>query len=77
PNPAQQRITVKLTEPHSENISLRFYDPTGKKRLLVVTGQMKNGEYTLQCKNSLAPGLYLLVVETGDKVYSKKVLLYE
>ncbi|MDY0286980.1 MAG: C10 family peptidase [Bacteroidales bacterium] len=77
PNPAQQRITVKLTEPHSENISLRFYDPTGKKHLLVVTGQMKNGEYTLQCENSLAPGLYLLVVETGEKVYSKKVLLYE
>ncbi|MDP3930277.1 MAG: T9SS type A sorting domain-containing protein, partial [Bacteroidota bacterium] len=72
PNPSNGRINLRLVSPHAENIQVSVFDILGK----LVQQQEINGQ-NLQANEldlSVQPkGFYVLKVQAGDKVYSKKI----
>lgn len=74
PNPANGIFNIKYSFDKITNEKLEIFDNTGRK---VKTAKLKelNGILTIDLQSS-PPGIYIVRVVTGNKVYSIKLALY-
>ena len=72
PNPASANVTVKTAFSDSDPVSLKLYDHRGNLvHLLNLTG---NNEGAIDV-SAYAKGIYFLTAESGDKKFSRKLLI--
>jgi len=69
PNPCQNNISVKFKQMGLEPVNISVIDSKGKIVLQTITTQFENSFNT----EKLAKGLYLVRIETGDKIVLTKI----
>ena len=78
PNPSKEEINIDLKSITSDIISLKIFDSEGRM-IVTVPGNSINSNYTWNLSNSgdykVANGVYRLVVETKNKVYSYSLVV--
>lgn len=66
PNPAKEKVTVKFRLNHSQYVSIRMYDPSGKQVATIVDGQFEPGVHEVDTDvSTLRAGLYKIDMKTG------------
>jgi hypothetical protein len=71
PNPAHNTFTISLNELKVESGQLKIYDVTGR---MVHEQTIRNQESEIRNLN-LLPGIYLVKVEVGEKVWQQKLVV--
>lgn len=73
PNPANDQVQIRISEPVAEDLSLALYSPEGK---LVADQMMIAGETNLSLSlEGLASGMYLMRVQHSQGVYTMKLVV--
>ncbi len=75
PNPADDKVNVKYTSPDAGNIQINILELSGKKvysKTYAVIGNVFEKEMNI---SHLAKGIYILQVENGNTVDSKKLVV--
>ncbi|MCX6252029.1 MAG: T9SS type A sorting domain-containing protein [Bacteroidetes bacterium] len=76
PNPFMDETTISLFLSTQSNITMSIFNLTGQLVRTEITGILKSGNHDLILKsNGLAPGIYLLKVQTCNKVFTKKITI--
>lgn len=81
PNPFNPTTTIRYGISRSVNVKLTIYDISGSKIITLVDKQQLAGWYNLQWNSvngkgqSVSSGIYLMRLEAGDFVDTKKVIL--
>ena len=71
PNPARSQSTVRFTVQNDVSVQVRLYDMTGRVVYSAERGTLLPGIYDAVIPTtSLAPGIYRLLVSTGDAAAS-------
>ncbi len=79
PNPANDFITVKYTLPVPDNnLSISFYDLFGRQVISYPIGSNSaENSITLNIKNQLKPGVYSVIIKSGEILYKvMKLIIY-
>lgn len=77
PNPFNTQATVAFTLAEDKNINISVFDMTGKQITLLANGRYKAGGYTLNLPAAgLNRGLYFCVITSGEKIITKKIIVY-
>lgn len=71
PNPFHDELRIVLEESLSQNGKLRLYDLTGR---MIYQSQLSAGEREWQIAPAMAPGIYLLQLQSGDRQFSSRVI---
>jgi len=75
PNPANGQFTVSLPETKATTNQVALYDFTGRC-VYSTTKHLTAGENSFSVSTiNYTPGLYILQISTGEKVYNQKVLV--
>lgn len=76
PNPFNEQLTLKYTLQESSDVTIRVMNAMGQTVYTHVAGQsQQNGVYVEQLRmNDLPSGMYLLSVETGEAIVTKKIV---
>lgn len=70
PNPARESFRLNLANTDLSNVTVDIYDMNGR---LVISGVSDhNQKVNLQ---ALSPGMYIVVVESESKMYTKKLII--
>jgi hypothetical protein len=75
PNPATDKLTIKIKSDNKGSGILRILNMTGKE-LYQTNLEMLNGQYELPLGN-LSSGMYILQVVNGDKSMSQKLIIQD
>jgi hypothetical protein len=76
PNPFKNEIQVSCNLPEKTNVTISLYDVNGIK-LTTLVSKEQSGNYTVSqdvSKYAQLPGIYLLKIQLGDKVYTEKLV---
>ncbi|MBE0647371.1 MAG: T9SS type A sorting domain-containing protein [Bacteroidales bacterium] len=74
PNPASSFTTASFYLVNPDNVTLNLYNTFGQKVWNHQPGYLGTGEHQVQIDaGSLAPGVYILQLVTGNKVYTRKI----
>jgi len=77
PNPFCESATVSFSLNNDENISVRLFDLSGRQISVLADGLYKKGSHSIDLTASgLNSGFYICVINTSDKFYSKKIVVY-
>jgi len=77
PNPFSEKATVSFLLNKEEIIMVRLFDISGKQVALLTDGCYKPGEYNINLPvTGLNKGFYICVMNTGDQILSRKVIVY-
>jgi len=77
PNPFNENATVSFTMNQKKNVIIRLFDISGKQIALLSNGLYKPGMYKINLSASgLGKGFYLCVINYGDQVISRKLIVY-
>ncbi len=75
PNPFVQHSNIKFTLAKEENISVKVIDTQGRIVAVLANGELSPGEHHLIWEgDDISPGIYILRFETGEDVFSRRVL---
>lgn len=77
PNPFNPTTTISFGLPRSQNVDLRVYNILGQQVAVLINNETRSaGDYhvTFNAMN-LASGTYIYTLRSGDKLYTKKMLL--
>lgn len=75
PNPSDEVINVEITVPVTRDLRASLIDPTGRIiRDITPTLVVGETEFRIDCQG-LTPGSYYLLIRTGNKSYTKKIIL--
>ena len=76
PNPNHGLFTLELNSKNSENVEINIISPLGKTvytgNIFAITGLLVK-EIRL---NDVSPGIYFMVVQSGDQRVSRKIFVY-
>lgn len=77
PNPtSSSNINIQLNGMPEDEAIIGVYDEFGRKRESIKTGlSAGNGKVKLTGTEDLAPGIYTLVVQSGNKLYSQQFVI--
>jgi hypothetical protein len=78
PNPVQANSITEIYVPERGNVQVDLWNAEGKKVQVVFTGTLAKGKHTILLSaktNNLPPGMYLLKVQSKNKIVSIKILL--
>jgi PKD repeat protein len=74
PNPVGDNMTIDYSLSSSSNIIINLYDVLGNKVRQIDANKQTIGAHTLSVNtSSLVEGIYLLQMNTGTKVYNRKI----
>ena len=77
PNPFSEQASVSFTLNREERILLRLFDFSGKQEAVLVNENYAAGKYTIDLPASgLSAGFYICVMSTGEKTFSRKIVIY-
>jgi len=78
PNPFQSVTTLEFALPHPNHVSLEIYSVQGVKVATLIDGVLSAGQYaTTWDATGTKPGLYLVRVQAGTFVETRKLLKLE
>jgi hypothetical protein len=81
PNPAIEKVYIKLGIPKKEYVSIKIYDRMGRLVKCVFEGNLEAGFYFMEWKGEdeeekkVGRGVYFLFVKTQKKEVKKKIIL--
>ena len=78
PNPATTQTTIAYTLATKAKVTLRVVDLTGKQLAVLIKQEIAAGkhEYDWQlAKNNITSGMYILVLQVDNKIYSRKIIV--
>ncbi len=78
PNPVSSTATVSFALPTSGKATIMLYNAEGQLVRTLFVGEMKAGEYqnvTLDAGSSLANGLYLIRLFSGEEVLTQRIVV--
>ena len=78
PNPVVSSTTISYTLTAKAMVNLRVIDLTGKQLAVLVKQDQAAGKqdyFWELSKNNISPGMYILVLQVENKVYSRKVIV--
>lgn len=78
PNPAVTSTTISYTLTAKAMVNLRVIDLTGKQLAVLIKQDQAAGKqeyYWDLSKNSISSGMYILVLQVENKVYSRKIIV--
>lgn len=78
PNPVTTSTTIAYTLSTRATVNLRVVDLTGKQLAVLVKQEQAAGkqEYFWELsKNNITSGMYILVLQVENKVYSRKIIV--
>ena len=77
PNPFSEQATVSFHIIHDEFADIRLFDVSGKQVVLLANKWFKTGDYSITLPAAgLKTGFYFCVIHTGNRVSSKKLIIY-
>ena len=77
PNPFRDEIQINYTVSGKDLVTVELYDASGGSKLATLASQVQSGAQTVSkdvSKYVKLPGVYLLKITVGDKVYTEKLL---
>jgi hypothetical protein len=77
PNPFKDEIQLSYYLPEKTNVTIALYSSNGTKLSTLVSGQTQIGNNSVSqnvAKYTSAPGVYLLKIQLGDKIYTEKIV---
>lgn len=77
PNPFKDEIQVSYYLSEKTNVTIALYSSNGTKLTTLVSGKVQNGDNFVSknvAKYTQSPGIYLLKIQLGDKVYTEKIV---
>jgi hypothetical protein len=78
PNPAITQTTIAYTLSARANVNLRVIDLAGKQLTVLVKQEQAAGKqeyYWEFSKNKITSGMYILILQVGNKVFSRKMIV--
>lgn len=76
PNPFNNSTVIQYVIPEEGNVSLDLYNSLGEKIENLSDGFKVAGEYEVYLNgNSLASGVYFIILRTSEHIYSHKILM--
>ena len=81
PNPFNNSVSISFEIPNSKNVNLSIFDMKGRKVRQMSLGKLKNGFHNVvwdgknNLGNELSSGIYMAVLEIGDKFNVQKISL--
>jgi len=77
PNPAEASTVVSFSLLQRQQVRLTMYDVLGKEIVLVENTTLNEGEhsYTLNKTQDLAPGIYIVRLNTGEQFVTRKLVI--
>jgi hypothetical protein len=77
PNPASNYITLKYTLNKNENnLQAEIYDLYGRKLISnTLTGNLGQNSQSINFNNSLSPGIYTVILKSGETIFNISKLL--
>ncbi len=81
PNPFNSETAIKLALPNEDYVSISVYNSIGQEIKSIISRNLDPGFYNFKWNgidnagNSSGTGLYIIVVQTENKVFSLKTLL--
>jgi len=76
PNPFNQRTMIRYQIPRGENVSLNLYSLGGRLVKQLQDGYQDRGEYEISFEAAnIASGTYFIILRTGRKMQSRKMIL--
>ena len=76
PNPFRQSLNIDYNLPYSDRVRITVCDPTGNPVRLLLDQHQESGHYTVEwMTNSEPSGLYIIILQAGKRLRSKKVIL--
>ena len=76
PNPFNNSTKIKYTLNKSSNISLNIYDIRGNKISEIFKGYRAAGKYEYDfTTENLSSGVYFIILNSGNEIISKKIIL--
>jgi len=77
PNPANETSAVSYSLKSTAEVNLAIYDIAGRLQAILVNEKQAAGPHDLVVKNKLAPGSYVLYLETNQEVEAKRFIIVE
>jgi hypothetical protein len=77
PNPFKDVIQLRYSLPEKTNVTIALYSSNGTKLTTLVSGKAQSGDNFVSqnvAKYTASPGIYLLKIQLGDKVYNEKLV---
>ncbi|MEA1986080.1 MAG: T9SS type A sorting domain-containing protein, partial [Candidatus Marinimicrobia bacterium] len=76
PNPFNPKTTIKYDIINDSFVKLNIYNLKGEKVKTLVNKNQLKGKYSIEFDGSnLASGIYLYVMEVGNKQFTKKMIM--
>ncbi len=76
PNPAVTQFNLNYTLPKAQEVNVSLYEMNGKLIQTVVSEKQAEGEHSIKMNNpSLKAGVYLIKLQTENKLSVKKIII--
>jgi hypothetical protein len=76
PNPFNPTTTIRFGLPKTADITIDIFDILGRKAATVMSGRMQPGVHSVVWACSACPsGMYLIKMQTGNRIFMHKMLL--
>lgn len=78
PNPATTQTTIAYTLSAKTNVTLKVIDLAGKQLAVLVKQVQTAGKqeyYWDLAKNNISSGMYILILQADNKIYSRKIII--
>lgn len=78
PNPAITSTTIAYTLTAKATVNLRVIDLAGKQLAVLIKQEQAAGKqeyYWELAKNNITSGMYILVLQVENKIYSRKIIV--
>ncbi|MBB2144170.1 T9SS type A sorting domain-containing protein [Pedobacter sp. LMG 31464] len=78
PNPATDRTTIAYTLATKAKVTLRVIDLTGKQLAVLIKQEIAAGKHEYDwelSKNNITSGMYILVLQVDNKIFSRKIIV--
>jgi len=77
PNPLSDQATVSFTMNQDRFVKVRLFDLSGKQVALLAECMYKAGNHKLDLSaQGLQKGFYICVINTGNRIFSRKLIIY-
>jgi PKD repeat protein len=75
PVPAQESVTIEFYSNTKDKVNIKIYNPTGQM-VYENTGRKTTPVYRANIDvSALSAGIYMAVIETGEQVFTKKIVI--
>jgi PKD repeat protein len=74
PNPTEGPVTIDISLPSTENLTVKLYDMTGKEQLNIFQGNMQSNKINLDLTNQ-AKGVYFVRISYNNLTYNKMLII--